>query len=158
MKENAVPNRRQAHKKRIGVKAAPAGRFLEMIRGFIPENRITGKEWQSRHRGIGILMWLNIRGMREASLLNEVIGVLIIFTECAIIIMGFMLVWHPQLVTQQWVAAWAHFEPKRFLYGSSLAIISFVGLESISQAAQETRRPATIVSRRPPLPLRRLRW
>jgi len=35
----------------------------------------------------------------------------------------------------------------RFMYGSSLAIISFVGLESISQAAQETRRPATIVPR-----------
>ncbi|HVA01603.1 MAG TPA: APC family permease, partial [Terriglobia bacterium] len=66
---------------------------------------------------IGVLMWLNIRGMREASLLNEVIGVLIILTECAIIIMGFMLVWHPQLVSQQWTAAWAHFEPKRFLYG-----------------------------------------
>jgi basic amino acid/polyamine antiporter, APA family len=96
---------------------------------------------------IGALMWLNIRGMREASLLNEVIGVLIILTECAIIIMGFMLVWHPQLVSQQWTAAWTHFETKRFLYGSSLAIISFVGLESISQAAQETRRPATIVPR-----------
>jgi APA family basic amino acid/polyamine antiporter len=33
------------------------------------------------------------------------------------------------------------------MYGTSLAIISFVGLESISQAAQETRRPATIVPR-----------
>jgi APA family basic amino acid/polyamine antiporter len=33
------------------------------------------------------------------------------------------------------------------MYGSSLAIISFVGLESISQAAQETRRPATIIPR-----------
>jgi APA family basic amino acid/polyamine antiporter len=34
-----------------------------------------------------------------------------------------------------------------FMYGSSLAIISYVGLESISQAAQETRRPATIIPR-----------
>jgi APA family basic amino acid/polyamine antiporter len=33
------------------------------------------------------------------------------------------------------------------MYGSSLAIISFVGLESISQAAQETRRPATVIPR-----------
>jgi APA family basic amino acid/polyamine antiporter len=33
------------------------------------------------------------------------------------------------------------------MYGSSLAIISYVGLESISQAAQETRRPATIIPR-----------
>ncbi len=96
---------------------------------------------------ISILVWLNVRGMREASLLNEVIGVGVIVTECGIIIMGFLLVWHPDLVSAQWTAAWANFEPRRFLYGASLAIISFVGLESISQAAQETRRPATIVPR-----------
>jgi APA family basic amino acid/polyamine antiporter len=33
------------------------------------------------------------------------------------------------------------------LLGTSLAIISFVGLESISQAAQETERPTTIIPR-----------
>ncbi len=96
---------------------------------------------------IGVLVWLNVRGMREASLLNEVIGAGVIVTECGIIIMGFLLVWHPDLVSEQWTAAWANFDSKRFLYGASLAIISFVGLESISQAAQETRRPATIVPR-----------
>jgi APA family basic amino acid/polyamine antiporter len=96
---------------------------------------------------IALLVWLNVRGMREASLLNEIIGVLVIGTECAIIVLGFILVWHPELVAAQWTAAWSHFETKRFLYGASLAIISFVGLESISQAAQETRRPATIVPR-----------
>jgi APA family basic amino acid/polyamine antiporter len=96
---------------------------------------------------IALLVVLNIRGMRQASLLNEVIGIGIIVTECGIIILGLLLVWHPQMVSEQWTAAWAHFQPRRFLYGASLAIISFVGLESISQAAQETRRPATIVPR-----------
>ena len=96
---------------------------------------------------IAILIWLNVRGMREASLLNEIIGVLIILTECGIVIMGFLLVWNPALVTEQWNTAWLNFDSNRFLYGASLAIISFVGLESISQAAQETRRPATIVPR-----------
>jgi APA family basic amino acid/polyamine antiporter len=96
---------------------------------------------------IGLLTLINVRGMREASLLNEVIGVGIILTECAIIVMGLLFVWHPELVANQWTAAWQHFDCKRFLYGASLAIISFVGLESISQAAQETRRPATIVPR-----------
>lgn len=96
---------------------------------------------------ISLLVWLNVRGMREASLLNEIIGTLVILTECALIILGFVLIWHPELVSLQWSAAWRHFETRRFLYGASLAIISFVGLESISQAAQETRRPATIVPR-----------
>jgi APA family basic amino acid/polyamine antiporter len=96
---------------------------------------------------IAVLIWLNLRGMREASLLNEIIGVLIIVTECGIIIMGVLLVWNPKLVTVQWNEAWANVSSTHFLYGASLAIISFVGLESISQAAQETRRPATIVPR-----------
>lgn len=96
---------------------------------------------------IALLVWLNIRGMREASLLNEVIGIGVILTEVAIIVLGFLFVWHPELVSEQWTAAWATMDSKTFLYGASLAIISFVGLESISQAAQETRRPATIVPR-----------
>src|SRR5579884_3330786 len=65
---------------------------------------------------IGLLTWLNVRGVRESSLLND---------------------------------QWVHQFPTltQFMYGSSLAIISYVGLESISQAAQETRRPATIIPR-----------
>ena len=117
--------------------AVPIGPFSNVHVGLLIQTLIV----------ISVLVWLNVRGMREASLLNEIIGVGVIITECGIIILGFLLVWHPQLVSEQWTAAWANFEPKRFLYGASLAIISFVGLESISQAAQETRRPATIVPR-----------
>ena len=91
------------------------------------------------------LIWLNIRGIRESSLFNEVIGAVDIVTESAIIVMGFILAWNPDLVLHQWAFEMPSLD--RFMYGSSLAIISFVGLESISQAAQETRRPATIIPR-----------
>jgi basic amino acid/polyamine antiporter, APA family len=93
------------------------------------------------------LIWLNIKGIRESSLLNEIVGAGVIFTESAIIIIGFLFAWKPELFMQQWNFTFAHFELHKFMYGTSLAIISFVGLESISQAAQETRRPATIVPR-----------
>jgi APA family basic amino acid/polyamine antiporter len=96
---------------------------------------------------IGFLTWLNTRGMRESSLFNEVIGVLVILTESLIICMGLIFAWSPKLLARQWTETFASFHGKQFLYGASLAIISFVGLESISQAAQETRRPATIVPR-----------
>lgn len=91
------------------------------------------------------LIWLNIRGMKESSLFNEIIGVIVILGESAIIILGFLFAWKPELLVYQW----EHQFPtiSNFMYGSSLAIISFVGLESISQAAQETRRPATIIPR-----------
>ncbi len=96
---------------------------------------------------IAFLTWLNIRGIRESSLLNEVVGVLVILTESAIICMGLAFAWKPELLARQWSETFAAFDSRQFFYGASLAIISFVGLESISQAAQETRRPATVVPR-----------
>jgi APA family basic amino acid/polyamine antiporter len=91
------------------------------------------------------LRWLNVRGVRESSKLNEVIGLVDLIMEMSIVTFGFILAWRPQLLVDQW----KHQFPtsKQFMYGFSLAIISFVGLESISQAAQETRRPATVIPR-----------
>lgn len=94
---------------------------------------------------IAFLIWLNIRGIRESSLLNEVLGVVDIIAESTIIVFGFLFAWKPELLAYQWHTQFPTLN--QFMYGSSLAIISFVGLESISQAAQETKRPATIVPR-----------
>jgi APA family basic amino acid/polyamine antiporter len=95
----------------------------------------------------GFLILLNVRGIRESSLFNEVLGAVDIVSESSIIMFGFLFAWKPDFLAQQWHAQVVHWSWKQFMYGSSLAIISFVGLESISQAAQETRRPATIVPR-----------
>jgi APA family basic amino acid/polyamine antiporter len=92
-----------------------------------------------------LLIWLNIKGIKESSRVNEWIGVLIIIAEMVLILVGFLFAWKPEYFVQQWTEQAPTLN--RFAYGSSLAIISFVGLESISQAAQETRRPATIVPR-----------
>ncbi|MBI2876843.1 MAG: APC family permease [Candidatus Tectomicrobia bacterium] len=94
---------------------------------------------------IGFLIWLNIRGVKESSRFNEVIGALIILTEVALVVAGFVLAWKPELLAHQWKNEFPSLH--NFMYGSSLAILSFIGLESISQAAQETRRPAAIVPR-----------
>ncbi|MBI1822253.1 MAG: APC family permease [Nitrospirae bacterium] len=94
---------------------------------------------------IGLLIALNIKGVRESSLLNEVLGGVTIAMESLLVIIGFVFAWKPDLLVDQWVHQFPSFH--NFMYGSSLAIISFVGLESISQAAQETRRPATIIPR-----------
>jgi len=92
-----------------------------------------------------LLAFLNVRGIRESSLLNEVIGVVVIATEVGLIVFGFAAAWQPEIFNFQWSRQFPSIY--NFMYGTSLAIISFVGLESISQAAQETRRPATIVPR-----------
>jgi APA family basic amino acid/polyamine antiporter len=94
---------------------------------------------------IGFLIWINIIGIRKSSLLNEILGAVDIITESTIIIMGFLFAWKPELLVHQWKTQFPSLH--NFMYGSSLAIISYVGLESISQAAQETKRPATIIPR-----------
>lgn len=91
------------------------------------------------------LRWLNVRGIRESSMVNEVLGAIDLVMEMSVVASGFILAWKPDLLLQQWLHEFP--EPRQFMYGFSLAIISFVGLESISQAAQETRRPATVIPR-----------
>src|SRR6202011_1340172 len=55
------------------------------------------------------------------------------------------LVWRPEIVSHEFL--FDRPSLSQFAFGSSLAIIAFVGLETISQVAQETRRPATIIPR-----------
>ena len=92
-----------------------------------------------------LLMWLNVRGVRESSLLNELIGAFGLVVEAGLIVIGLVFAWNPALLADQWLHQFPTLN--QFMYGSSLAIISYVGLESISQAAQETRRPATVIPR-----------
>jgi len=95
--------------------------------------------------GILVLVWMNVRGIKVSSAFNNFLGVIAIIGQAIIVIAGFSLVWDPGLVVSNFTAFPATFGD--FALGSSLAIISFVGLESISQVAQETRRPATIIPR-----------
>jgi basic amino acid/polyamine antiporter, APA family len=94
---------------------------------------------------IGILILVNIRGIKESSILNSYLGAIDLMAESTVIIFGFLFAWKPELLAHQWKTQFPSMH--NFMYGSSLAIISFVGLESISQAAQETKRPASIIPR-----------
>ncbi len=94
---------------------------------------------------IGILILVNIKGIKESSFLNSIIGAVDLLAESSIIIFGFVFAWKPELLAYQWKTQFPTFH--NLMYGSSLAIISFVGLESISQAAQETKRPASVIPR-----------
>jgi len=94
---------------------------------------------------IGGLAALNIIGVRESSAFNEVVSGLDVVSETSILFFGFLFAFDPQLLVHTMQVAW----PSTFglMNGVSLAIISFVGLESISQAAQETQRPASVIPR-----------
>ena len=92
-----------------------------------------------------MLTLLNILGVRASSRFNEVLGALDVISESTILFFGFLFAFNPTLLIHQMTTSWP--DPYHLAYGASLAIISFVGLESISQASQETIRPGKVVPR-----------
>jgi APA family basic amino acid/polyamine antiporter len=92
-----------------------------------------------------MLTVLNIIGVRESSRFNEILGALDVISESTILFFGFLFAFNPSLLLHQMATSWP--DPYHLAYGASLAIISFVGLESISQASQETIRPGKVVPR-----------
>ncbi|HVC32861.1 MAG TPA: APC family permease [Chloroflexota bacterium] len=91
------------------------------------------------------LTGLNILGVRESSTFNSVLGALDVISESSLVFFGFLFAFDGPMLVHQMTTSWP--DPFHLAYGASLAIISFVGLESISQASQETIRPSTVVPR-----------
>lgn len=91
------------------------------------------------------LAGLNMVGVRESTAFQSVVSAADVVSESAILFFGFLFAFDPSLLVHTMSVNW----PTTFqlMNGISLAIISFVGLESISQAAQETRRPSSIIPR-----------
>lgn len=91
------------------------------------------------------LVALNVVGVRESTAFNGVVSALDVVSETSILCIGFLFAFRPQLLVHNMQVHWP--SPYQLMLGTSLAIISFVGLESISQAAQETQRPASVIPR-----------
>ncbi len=91
------------------------------------------------------LCLLNVVGVRESTAFNGVVSAMDVISETCILCFGFLFAFRPQLLIHTMQMNWP--SPYQLMLGTSLAIISFVGLESISQAAQETQRPASIIPR-----------
>jgi len=93
---------------------------------------------------IGLAL-LNVVGVRESTAFNGFVSALDVFSEALILFLGFLFTFRPELLVHSMQTGW----PNTFqlMNGISLAIISFVGLESISHAAEETNRPSSIIPR-----------
>src|SRR3984893_9029076 len=88
---------------------------------------------------------INVVGVRHSSRINEIVAAVDVVNETLILVCGFIFAWNPLILVHTMQAHWPTAD--NLLLGVSLAIISFVGLESISQAAEETYRPSTVVPR-----------
>ena len=98
----------------------------------------------------GLILFLyavNISGVKESTRLNATAALIDIISETTLIFIGFVIAFSPSVWLHQVSTSFTHFDVGNLALGTSLAIISFVGLESIAQAAQETIRPATVMPR-----------
>ncbi len=121
---------------------------IDYLSKLVPILSFTQHPWVHFLVVLGIIVGLallNIIGVRESSAFNELVSGLDVVSETSILFFGFLFAFQPQLLIHTMQFSWP--SPFALMNGVSLAIISFVGLESISQAAQETQRPASVIPR-----------
>jgi APA family basic amino acid/polyamine antiporter len=121
---------------------------VDYLGQLIPVLSLTAHPWV--HFGVAFsliagLCILNVIGVRESTTFNGIVSAIDVVSETSILFFGFLFAFNPDLLVHTMTVFWPTNE--HLLLGVSLAIISFVGLESISQAAQETQRPASIIPR-----------
>lgn len=101
------------------------------------------------------LIFINLVGIRGSSLLNEILvgwGILaqaLILVTGALLAFSLVMFWDQlhivgsatRFLTVQYVFSSIDVSTQNFMYGVTIAMTSFIGIESIAQAAEETRRP-----------------
>ncbi|MBI3952890.1 MAG: APC family permease [Chloroflexi bacterium] len=94
---------------------------------------------------VGLLMGINIIGIKETSWLNVGAAVLDLLTQLALVVAGLVLLFSPALVIERITGSWP--SPQNLLFGIAVASLAYTGVETISQMAEETRRPQVRVPR-----------
>jgi len=89
------------------------------------------------------LMLLNVIGIRESSLLNISFIAMDIATQLALVVSGIILiVWvNPGILFQHMFGSGNWPTTQNLIFGIALAALAFTGVETVSQMAQEARRP-----------------
>lgn len=91
------------------------------------------------------LMTVNVIGVKETSIINIGAAILDIVTQVSLVIIGFILIFDPSLVWHRITSNWPTTE--NLILGVALATIAYTGIETMSQMAEETRRPEKTVPR-----------
>jgi basic amino acid/polyamine antiporter, APA family len=96
---------------------------------------------------IVVLVVLNIAGIREAARLNIFLAVLDFGTQLLLVILGFALIFQPEIVFSanlHWGVAptWS-----QFFLAIPIAMIAYTGIETVSNLAEEARDPPRDIPR-----------
>jgi len=98
---------------------------------------------------VGMLMLLNVRGVRETARLNIGFAVIDLATQGLLVLLGITLIlggWrnlfdYPKMGPAYWP------EPRQLVFAVAIAMVAYVGLESVAQMAEETKTPTRTVPR-----------
>ena len=94
----------------------------------------------------GLLMILNIVGIQESSAINVFLAMLDLVTQFALVILGVWLLlhWNVVIANIHWGIAptWGN-----FLASISLAMVTYTGIETISNLSEEAKNPGRSVPR-----------
>ena len=122
---------------------------------FVPHYLSIFWEPLSRTRGtssagsivIVVLVVLNIVGVQEATRLSVVLAVVDFATQVLLVILGFVLVFSPQVLVDNvhWGVAptWSN-----LAIAIPVAMLAYTGVETVSNLAEEARDPSRSVPRR----------
>ncbi|MFQ5996065.1 MAG: APC family permease [Dehalococcoidales bacterium] len=91
------------------------------------------------------LMIINVIGIKETSFINISAAVLDITTQVSLVVIGFILLFNPPVLIHRILDNWP--APENLIIGIALAAIAYTGIETMSQMAEETRRPEIRVPR-----------
>lgn len=94
---------------------------------------------------IFFLMIINVIGVRETSFFNVAATVFDLLVQLLIISLGFLVVFNFDVLVNNIKFYWPSWE--NLVLGVALASIAYTGVETMSQMAEETKRPAIRVPR-----------
>jgi APA family basic amino acid/polyamine antiporter len=94
---------------------------------------------------VAFLMVLNVVGIRETSFINIGAAVVDILTQVTLVIIGFILLFNPVNIWNTIVNNWP--STGNLFLGIALATIAYTGIETMSQMAEETKKPEKSVPR-----------
>jgi APA family basic amino acid/polyamine antiporter len=92
-----------------------------------------------------LLMFMNIIGIKEASVINITATLVDILTQVSLVVIGFITLFDPAAIFRSIVDNWPSTE--NLILGIAMATIAYTGIESMSQMAEETKKPEKSVPR-----------
>jgi APA family basic amino acid/polyamine antiporter len=96
---------------------------------------------------VALLVALNLLGIRESSRVSAAFTVFTIGIIFAVLLAGFSGAFSLDRFTSQLTPIFVDPGQRDFLYALTLAMVTFIGIEEISQLAEETRDPKRIIPR-----------